>query len=117
VFPEDPNETALTGAEHAGLLYQRPDSRFEYEADPPPKQRLWLHILLFIATLFSTTLVGAHMMFNFRHSLPVFDFESLLEVFRIGLTSPAAFASGLPFSLTLLTILMAHEMGHYVACL
>lgn len=141
MFPEDPNETALTGAGHAGhndaphragqseappapaYLYQRSDSRFEYdpyEPDEPearPKQRLWLHILLFIATLFSTTLVGAHMMFNFRHSLPIFDFESLIEVFRIGLSSPAAFASGLPFSLTLLTILMAHEMGHYVACL
>ena len=129
MFPEDPNETALTGAERAGqseapptpdYLYQRPDSRFEYEPDEldaRPSQRLWLHILLFISTLFSTTLVGAQMMFNFRHSLPAFDFESLLGFFRIGLSSPAAFASGLPFSLTLLTILMAHEMGHYVACL
>jgi hypothetical protein len=137
VFPEDPNETALTGTDRAGQSeaphragqseappelthrYEHPDSRFEFEPDEfedPPKQRLWLHILLFIATLFSTTLVGAHMMFNFRQSLPVFDFENLLDVFRIGLTSPSAFASGLPFSLTLLTILMAHEMGHYVAC-
>jgi len=56
-------------------------------------------------------------MFNVRHDLPVFDVERLTEVFSIGLRSPAAFASGLPFSLTLLTILMAHEMGHYIACL
>jgi membrane-associated protease RseP (regulator of RpoE activity) len=74
-------------------------------------------VLLFIATLFTTTLVGAHMMFNFSHDLPVFDIEQLTEIFSIGLRSPAAFASGLPFSLTLLTILMAHEMGHYMACL
>jgi hypothetical protein len=140
VFPEDPNETALTGTDRAGqsensaypsplesrvpeftaYRYQQPVSRFEFgpfEREAPPKKRVWLHILLFIATLFSTTLVGAHMMFNFRHGLPVFDFDNLIEVFRIGLRSPAAFASGLPFSLTLLTILMAHEMGHYVACL
>jgi membrane-associated protease RseP (regulator of RpoE activity) len=96
--------------------FENPGSRFELDEGESP-QRVWLHVLLFIATLFTTTLVGAHMMFNFRHDLPVFDIERLTEVFSIGLRSPASFASGLPFSLTLLTILMAHEMGHYVACL
>ncbi len=92
-------------------------SRFAIDDEPPQPKRWWLHILLFIATLFTTTLVGAHMMFNFEHDLPVFEIGRLTEVFTIGLRSPAAFASGLPFSLTLLTILMAHEMGHYIACL
>ncbi len=80
------------------------------------RQRVWLHIPLFLATLFTTTLVGAHMMFNFSHGLPFFDIERLTEVFTTGLRSPAMFLSGLPFSLTLLTILMAHELGHYLAC-
>jgi membrane-associated protease RseP (regulator of RpoE activity) len=79
-------------------------------------RRLWLHILLLIATLFSTTLVGAHMQYNFAHNLPFFDVEHFSRIFSIGLESPAAFASGLPFSLTLLAILMAHEMGHFLAC-
>ena len=82
----------------------------------PPKQRLWLHLLLLLATLFTTTLVGAHMQYNFAHNLPFFDIERFLEIFTIGLRSPAAFATGLPFSLTLLSILMAHEMGHYLVC-
>jgi membrane-associated protease RseP (regulator of RpoE activity) len=56
------------------------------------------------------------MMFNFRHGLPFVDLERITEVFTTGLRSPALFLSGLPFSLTLLTILMAHEMGHYLAC-
>ena len=56
------------------------------------------------------------MQYNFAHNLPFFDIEHLTEIFTIGLRSPAMFASGLPFSLTLLTILMAHEMGHYLAC-
>jgi membrane-associated protease RseP (regulator of RpoE activity) len=98
-------------------LYPNREVAFDLEEVRPPSQRVWLHVLLFIATLFSTTLVGAHMMFNFRHDLPVFDVDRLTEVFSIGLRSPAAFASGLPFSLTLLTVLMAHEMGHYIACL
>lgn len=88
-----------------------------YSEEKTHPERVWLHVLLFVATLFTTTLVGAHMMYNFRHGLPFFDIERLSEVFTTGLRSPALFASGLPFSLTLLTILMAHEMGHYVACL
>lgn len=143
MFPEDLIESAQTDADatsHAGdvahpsspraermieaspgytseFRYEPRFVHFETEPEDPPKQRVWLHVLLFIATLFTTTLVGAHMMFNFRNNLPAFDFDRLAEVFTIGLRSPVAFASGLPFSLTLLTILMAHEMGHYVACM
>jgi membrane-associated protease RseP (regulator of RpoE activity) len=84
--------------------------------EPPGARRLWLHVLLLLGTLFTTTLVGAHMMFNFRHDLPFFEIDQYSEVFTIGLRSFSAFASGLPFSLTLLAILMAHEMGHYLAC-
>ena len=56
-----------------------PALRFELEGfahddpEPPWPRRLWLHILLFILTFFTTTLVGAHMMFNFRHDLPPFE--------------------------------------------
>jgi membrane-associated protease RseP (regulator of RpoE activity) len=82
----------------------------------PPARRLWLHGLLLVLTLFTTTLVGAHMQYNFAHNLPMFDLERWSAIFTVGLESPARFLSGLPFSLTLLTILMAHELGHYIAC-
>lgn len=109
-----------TGQRNPALTNWRFDAPryFEHETARyhAPKQKLWLHALLLLATLFTTTLVGAHMQFNFSHNLPFFDVERFWSIFLIGLRSPAMFATGLPFSLTLLTILMAHEMGHYLAC-
>lgn len=57
---------------------------------------------------------------NFRHDRPEIDLDARLtwiaaiwaDVWR----DPGALASGLPFSLTLLSILLAHELGHYIAC-
>ena len=92
---------------------------FRFQVPPryaPRKQRLWLHALLLLATLFTTTLVGAHMQYNFAHNLPFFDLDRDLDIFTVGFRSLAIFEGGLPFSLTLLAILMAHEMGHYLAC-
>ena len=66
------------------------------------------HDHVFVATLFTTTLVGAHMQYNFDRNLPFFDLDQLSQIFTAGLRSVDAFAAGLPFSLTLLTILMAH---------
>ena len=78
--------------------------------------RLWLHILLLAVTLLTTTVMGARMQYNFDHSLPFFDVDRDLAVILDSWKRPVALLAGLPFSLTLLTILMAHEMGHYLAC-
>ena len=58
--------------------------------------RPWLHILLFVLTLFTTTAAGA------------------LQSGVDPLADPWAITSGLPFSPTLMTILLVHEMGHYL---
>ncbi len=86
---------------------------------PRPRQRYWLHILLLLVTVFTTLVVGSRMEYNFQHSRPAFSLsEDDLPFFpaRWALSQPSRLLLGLPFAGTLLLILMAHEMGHYLYC-
>ena len=82
----------------------------------PPRERYWLHGLLFAITLLSTTIVGAAMQMDFNRNLP-FDLEHSLDMYLWAWQRPALLLQGLPFSLTLLGILTAHEFGHYLTAL
>jgi membrane-associated protease RseP (regulator of RpoE activity) len=100
----------------SSALQARSNFAFEAAGAIRSPSRLWLHILLFAFTLLTTTVIGARIQYNFDHSLPFFDVDRDLAVFLDSWKHPATLLSGLPYSLTLLTILMAHEMGHYLAC-
>jgi membrane-associated protease RseP (regulator of RpoE activity) len=80
------------------------------------RERVWLHVLLFAVTLFTTTVVGAGLAQTFQANRPV-DLDQDFGVIFSLWSHPAILLNGLPFSLTLLTILFAHEMGHYITCL
>lgn len=83
------------------------------------KQRYWLHLLLLLATCFTTLVVGARMQFNFEHNQPVFSFDdNALGFFpvRWALSQSSHLLLGVPFAGTLMLILLAHEMGHYLYC-
>lgn len=91
----------------AGELYDFQDAR-----TPKQKQRYWLHILLLLVAFLTTTAAGAAFAWEFTQNRPV-----LAEDFVPGFGPDALpFLAGLPYSITLLTILMAHELGHYLAC-
>jgi membrane-associated protease RseP (regulator of RpoE activity) len=101
------------------------DSRFdltgidprEHQANAPyDLGRVWLHVLLLLLTILTSTIVGSRIQFNFAHDLPTFDLNRDWSVFFTFWRNPAALLDGLPFSLTLITILLAHEFGHYLAC-
>jgi membrane-associated protease RseP (regulator of RpoE activity) len=103
-----------------------------FVASPAPsRERYWLHILLFLLTLLTTLVVGARLQYDFANNLPAFSTETYalpLSVFhRSGqliielpfplkwvLQHPSRLLLGIPFAVTLLGILLAHEMGHYV---
>ena len=88
------------------------------------RERYWLYGLLFALTLLTTTVVGAGMQSDFDRNLP-FDIErfnfllpsSFFATYGRFWRHPANLLRGLPFSLTLLAILLAHEFGHYLAAM
>jgi len=79
-------------------------------------ERYWLYGLLFALTLTTTTLVGAAMQIDFNRNVP-FDIVRSFGMYARVWRHPAEALRGLPFSLTLLAILLAHEFGHYLAAL
>ncbi len=89
-----------------------PSPEFDYAPQVRRFQhRYWLHILLFAVTLATTTVVGG---------LHYVSFQSDFGAQNIPLSARQLIASiwphGLWYSVTLLLILGAHEMGHYLAC-
>lgn len=78
-----------------------------------PRQRYWVHGLLLLLTLLTSTVVGVGMARSFTIGRP-FDYD-IAASYSLLWRHPDLLAQGLPFSIALLVILMAHEMGHYLA--
>ena len=100
-----------------------------------PTLRTWLlHILLLLVTLMTATIAGVLFPFGTIDPLPIADPKSWSELVDILFSLPTVYilsignavaslwsdpgllTDGLSFSLSLLFILISHEMGHYVAC-
>jgi membrane-associated protease RseP (regulator of RpoE activity) len=83
----------------------------------PPKRRTWLHALLFLATIFTTLCIGARMQETFNNNLGLFSQDLDYWPWQWALQDwPRLFKLGAPFSASLLGILTAHELGHYILC-
>jgi membrane-associated protease RseP (regulator of RpoE activity) len=78
---------------------------------PQPRLRFqhvwWKHIALFLITLVTTTRVG-----EYRYLAFLSDFGRVPP----NVSEPGLLLHGLWYSATILAILGAHEMGHYLAC-
>lgn len=119
----------MTEPEQFDLLYRdRPAMR--------PTMRTWVkHILLLAVTFCTVTVAGTMFPFGVIDPFPALnDPQSTAEVFQFISMLPVRYVSmiafavsqifsnaellryGLSFSISLLFILICHEMGHYVAC-
>ena len=96
--------------------FRVPSARFVPAA---PKQRYWLHALLLLATFCTTLVVGRAHADKFP-AQPVAALSLRRHVATVPVSRNRFVSStlllGLPFSATLMLILMAHEMGHYLYC-
>jgi len=112
------------------------DPPFVYERQGmKPTARTWIkHILLLLITFCTVTIAGTLFPFGPYQTLPDADPQTAAEFFQLLLslpvkyvaliadavtvlfTQPENLAYGLSFSLSLLFILICHEMGHYIAC-
>lgn len=77
----------------------------------PPRRFPWTNVALFGLTCLSTMIMGCFLMASFTNA-----FRDLSGFLKEMLRSPSLLFSGLPFSLAIMTILLAHEMGHYLTC-
>jgi|SRR5579862_661855 len=85
----------------------------------PPRPRYWLHLLLLIATCFTTLVMGARMQYNFDHNRPALSVsDESLPYFPASwiYSHPARFWGGWPFAATVMLFFLSHEMGHYLYC-
>jgi len=83
---------------------------------PRQVRAVLIPLVLFLLTLLCTTALGSRVAFDFERNLPSLDFVGDLAAFPELFRQPWLLLDGLPYSLTLLAILLAHEFGHYFAC-
>jgi membrane-associated protease RseP (regulator of RpoE activity) len=98
-----------------------PAYRVLYEPHAPAqvsrKRPFLLALILFVLTVISTLAVGVEFSVSYTQNHP--PFFGLANPFAPtwhALMHPRLLLLGIPFSFTLIGILLAHELGHYFAC-
>jgi membrane-associated protease RseP (regulator of RpoE activity) len=99
-----------------------PDWRFDVPPPPylaplprPSTKSFLLACALFLLTLCTCLVAGTHFAVAYAHNQAV-SWDDFISAFTLTYRHPLALAAGLPFALTLLAILLAHELGHFFAC-
>jgi membrane-associated protease RseP (regulator of RpoE activity) len=75
-------------------------------AETPKPSNPMVNLVLFGLTIFSVLFAGA--LHAYSGTAPEGEFDLIISLFR-------ALPSGIPFAVSLLAILLAHEFGHYLA--
>ncbi|MFZ0638564.1 MAG: site-2 protease family protein [Candidatus Acidiferrales bacterium] len=112
-----------SGNGHGGAPAQtlEPLYRVFYEphalTEAPRKRPFILALILFILTVISTLAVGTEFSVSYaQNRAPFAGLDNPFAPTWHALTHPRLLLLGIPFSFTLIGILLAHELGHYFAC-
>src|SRR5262249_53011991 len=114
--PEEESERQTQAVEwlQPATMEPYPGARLVWRRKRKPLRSLVLAIGLFLVTAVSTVAAGVQFATSYAAgSAPTFDnfFADYLRPF----SEPRLFLAGIPFAATLLTILLAHELGHFFA--
>lgn len=83
---------------------------------PRRRPRLWPALTLFLATLVCTLAMGMDFAQAYAQNVAPFSgSESIFALPLAALHHPALLLLGVPFSFTILLILLSHELGHFFA--
>jgi membrane-associated protease RseP (regulator of RpoE activity) len=92
-----------------------PETVWQRERDRSRRKSLAIATSLFLLTLISTLAVGAQFAASYEAGQSP-DFDSFFSTYSNLLSHPQMLLAGMPYAITLLGILLAHELGHYFAC-
>jgi membrane-associated protease RseP (regulator of RpoE activity) len=113
----------IPGNGHARIPVEILDLGYPHiiELPPPPparrRRRVWPALILFFVTLVTTLAVGSEFALSYSHNVEAYSGdENPFAVIVAPLEHPHLLLLGIPFAFTLLGFLMAHEMGHFIAC-
>jgi len=91
------------------------DVQYARVARRPSAKALILACFLFFLTLCTCLVAGTQFAIAYARNQAV-SLDEFVRAFALLYKHPAALSAGLPFCITLLTILLAHELGHFFAC-
>jgi len=92
------------------MAYDRLNAYPGFELPPERSPFPWVNVALFAATVLTTLLVGTLFMLDFD------GVDTAAAPLGLLLEDPWQLTRGLGFMLALISILLAHEMGHYLTC-
>ena len=126
----------MSEALHPTTTYDAAPVRFSRDAAARPTAREWArHAALLALTALTTTVAGVMLLlppeaqgavephipppagwFDYLTYVPAYYGQAVAALLAYAWAHPALLARGATFSAALLSILLAHEAGHYVAC-
>jgi len=80
------------------------------------KKKIWLNIVLFVITIFSTFSVGITLSINFKYAEVLAQNPSSALDFVGKLKDPQVISLSIIYVVVLLGILLGHELGHFLTC-